>query len=354
MTLSTADIEQFLGADAQSILEHSCQIIPLSRIKRPSISSFEEVFLSSDRNNRVISNLYSLLSHGRLSNTGYTSILPVDQGIEHSASTSFSPNPDYFDPENIIQLAIEGNCNAVASTLGVLSLTSRKYAHKIPFIVKINHNELLTAPNTFEQIFFAQVEQAYNMGAKGIGATIYFGSQNSSQQIEKVAAAFARAHELGLFTVLWCYLRNSHFKVDGVDFHDSADLTSQANHLGATIGADIIKQKLPTRNGGYTAVNKTLKSYGKYSDKLTSDHPVDLVRYQVAHNYMGKIGLINSGGVSGTNDLADVIKMAVLNKRGGGCGLISGRKVFQKPRKEGIKLLHAIQNVYLNKDITLA
>ena len=358
MSLSIDEISKHLGKNADSILNHTCQTIKKDSIYQTNENYIDEVMASTDRSNAVLRNLQSMYSSGRLANTGYLSILPVDQGIEHSGGASFAPNPDYFDPENIVKLAIEGGCNAVASTLGVLGLVSRKYAHKIPFVVKINHNELLTQPNTFDQIMFSSVEQAADMGAVGIGATIYFGSEESSRQIQEVREAFARAHQLGLFTILWCYLRNSDFKVDGKDYHAATDLTSQANHLGVTIEADIIKQKLPTNNGGYTAVNDKQGSFGKihpkvYSD-LTTEHPVDLVRYQVANCYMGRIGLINSGGASGQNDLSEAVTTAVLNKRGGGMGLISGRKAFQKPLNLGIELLNAIQDVYLNKDVTIA
>ncbi|MBU1940788.1 MAG: class I fructose-bisphosphate aldolase, partial [Candidatus Thermoplasmatota archaeon] len=303
-------------------------------------------------------NLKSIFYHGRLSGTGYVSILPVDQGIEHSAAASFAPNPLYFDPENIVKLAIDGGCNAVASTLGVLGAVSRRYAHRIPFIVKINHNELLSYPNTFDQIMFADVDQAWDMGAAAIGCTIYFGSPESNRQILEVSQAFKYAHELGLVTILWCYLRNPAFKVDGIDYHSSADLTGQANHLGVTIKADIIKQKLPTVNGGYVALNKGGVKFGKYSDRiyndLTTDHPIDLTRYQIANCYMGRSGLINSGGASGKNDFAQAVRTAVINKRAGGMGLISGRKAFQKSFDDGIHLLHNIQDVYLCKDVTIA
>ncbi|MBU0497459.1 MAG: class I fructose-bisphosphate aldolase, partial [Candidatus Thermoplasmatota archaeon] len=303
-------------------------------------------------------NLKSIFYHGRLSGTGYVSILPVDQGIEHSAAASFAPNPLYFDPENIVKLAIDGGCNAVASTLGVLGAVSRRYAHRIPFIVKINHNELLSYPNTFDQIMFADVDQAWDMGAAAIGCTIYFGSPESNRQILEVSQSFKYAHELGLVTILWCYLRNPAFKVDGIDYHSSADLTGQANHLGVTIKADIIKQKLPTVNGGYVALNKGGVKFGKYSDRiyndLTTDHPIDLTRYQIANCYMGRSGLINSGGASGKNDFAQAVRTAVINKRAGGMGLISGRKAFQKSFDDGIHLLHNIQDVYLCKDVTIA
>ena len=358
MALELNEIEKYLGDDAKDIVTHTCKTVPKEKIQLVTKGYVDDIFISSDRNNNVLRNLQALYSQGRLGNTGYLSILPVDQGIEHTGGASFAPNPDYFDPENIVKLAIEGGCNAVASTLGVLGLVSRKYAHKIPFVVKLNHNELLTQPNTFDQITFASVEQAYDMGAIGVGATIYFGSDESGRQIQEVREAFQAAHEMGMFTILWCYLRNSNFKVDGVDYHTSADLTGQANHLGVTIEADIIKQKLPENNGGFKAVSDKHGSYGKTHEKmyseLSSDHPVDLVRYQVANNYMGKIGLINSGGASGKNDMADAVRTAVLNKRGGGMGLISGRKAFQKPLKDGIALLNAIQDVYLNKEVTVA
>jgi class I fructose-bisphosphate aldolase len=348
-----ADVKNLLGNDAKMLLEHKCATIAKEDLHLPGPDFIDRVFVNSDRSPNVLRNLQLLFNTGRMAGTGYISILPVDQGIEHSAGASFAPNPRCFDPEGIIELAIEGGCNAVASTLGVLGIMSRKYAHKIPFIVKINHNELLSYPNTFDQRMFASVEQAYNMGAVGIGATIYFGSEESRRQIEEVSIAFERAHELGLFTVLWCYLRNNGFKKDGVDYHTSADMTGQANHLGVTIEADIIKQKQPTNNGGFTAVNFSKTSPIVY-DKLTTDNPIDLTRYQLANCYMGRIGLINSGGASGENDLEQAVKTAVINKRAGGMGLISGRKAFQKPLKEGVKILNAIQDVYLDKDITIA
>lgn len=349
-----SNVIDLLGKDAKFLLDHKCNTFPKESLTLPSPDFVDRIFINSNRKNRTLVNLNWLYNHGRLRGTGYTSILPVDQGIEHSAGASFAPNPAYFDPENIVKLAIEGGCNGVASTLGVLALTSRKYAHKIPFIVKINHNELMTYPNKFDQIMFASVEQAHDMGAAGIGATIYFGSPESTRQIVEVSAAFKRAHELGLFTILWCYTRSTGFKTAEKDYHVSADLTGQANHLGVTIEADIIKQKLPECNGGYNA----LKGYGKTHklvyEKLTTDHPIDLCRYQVANCYMGKIGLINSGGASGDNDFAEAAKTAVINKRAGGAGLISGRKAFQRPMADGIKLLNTIQDVYLNKDITIA
>jgi class I fructose-bisphosphate aldolase len=356
--LTTGKIEELLGSESDSILSHKCTGIPKEKVHITGSDYIDNIFVQTDRNNQVLRSMQNIFQSGRLGGTGYVSILPVDQGIEHSGGASFAPNPDYFDPENIVKLAIEGGTNAVASTLGVLGAVSRKYAHRIPFIVKINHNELLTYPNKFDQILFAQVQQAWNMGAVGIGATIYFGSDESSRQIQEVSEAFSYAHELGLATILWCYLRNNNFKIDGKDYHTSADLTGQANHLGVTIEADIIKQKLPELNGGFKAINEKKGSYGKFHEKmyteLSSDHPVDLVRYQVANNYMGRIGLINSGGASGKNDFAEAVKTAVLNKRGAGMGLISGRKAFQKPLKEGVELLNAIQDVYLNKDITIA
>ena len=347
-------IYELLGKEqADNLLTHKCTTIGKERLKIPSPDFIDQVFIDSDRSPNVLRNLQSVFIHGRLKDTGYLSMLPVDQGIEHSGGASFAPNPDYFDPENIVKLAIEAGCNAVASTLGVLGAVSRKYAHKIPFIVKFNHNELLTYPNTYDQIFFAQIEQAFDLGAVGAGATIYYGSKESNRQITEVSEAFKMAHELGMFTVLWCYLRNDAFKKDGVDYHVSADLTGQANHLGATIEADIIKQKLPENNGGFKALNFG-KTHEKVYTELTSDHPIDLVRYQVANNYMGRVGLINSGGASGKNDLADAVQTAIINKRGGGMGLITGRKTFQKPLKEGVEIFHAIQDVYLDKEITIA
>ena len=350
-------IINYLGSEADNLLNHTCTTIPKELLSLPSPNVIDDVYAKSDRNNQTLRNLQWLLNTGRLAGTGYTSILPVDQGIEHSAGASFAKNPVYFDPENIIKLAIEGGCNGVASTLGVLGLVSRKYAHKIPFIVKINHNELLTYPNKFDQIPFSSVRQAWNMGAAAVGATIYFGSDESTRQIQEVSEAFEEAHELGMFTILWCYLRNPKFKIDGVDYHTAADLTGQANHLGVTIQADIVKQKLPEVNGGFKLLNQE-SSYGKFDEriytKLSSDHPIDLTRYQVANGYMGKIGLINSGGASGQNDFAEAVKTAVINKRAGGMGLISGRKAFQRPMNEGVELLHAIQDVYLSQEITIA
>jgi class I fructose-bisphosphate aldolase len=347
-------IVELLGADAESLLTHQCKTIDASSLHTPSPNHIDEVWAGSNRNIKTLRSIQTLLGHGRLANTGYVSILPVDQGIEHSAGASFAPNPIYFDPENIVKLAIEGGCNAVASTYGVLGSVARKYAHKIPFIVKINHNEFISYPNRFDQIMFGSIRDAWNMGATAVGATIYFGSEESHHQIIETAKAFEYAHELGMATVLWCYIRNNAFKKDGVDYHTSADLTAQANHLGVTIQADIIKQKLPTNNGGYNAINfgKTHKDvYGK----LTTDHPIDLARYQVANCYMGRSGLINSGGESkGASDLSEAVTTAVINKRAGGMGLISGRKAFQKPMTDGITLLNSIQDVYLDKEITLA
>ena len=350
-------IQELLGGKTENLLGFNSPKISKDMLHLPSPTYIDDVFMQSDRNNRVISNLQWLLSTGRLAGTGYVSILPVDQGIEHSAGASFAKNPQYFDPENIVKLAIEGGCNGVASTFGVLGMVARKYAHKIPFIVKINHNELITYPNKFDQIMFGTVEQAYDMGAAAVGATIYFGSDESGRQIVEVSEAFQLAHELGMATILWCYMRNNSFKKDK-DYHVSSDLTGQANHLGVTIQADIIKQKLPENNGGYIAMNKEGVSYGKYSDlmysKLSSDHPIDLTRYQIANTYMGRIGLINSGGASGAHDLADAVETAVINKRAGGMGLISGRKAFQRPMADGVQLLNAIQDVYLCNDVTIA
>lgn len=346
-------IAEILGEEAQYLLEHECRTISKDNLHLPGPDFVDRIFGMSDRGNAVLRNLQTVFNHGRLAGTGYLSILPVDQGIEHSAGASFAPNPIYFDPENIVRLAIEGGCNAVASTLGVLGAVSRKYAHKVPFILKINHNELLSYPNTYDQRLFASVQQAFDMGAVGVGATVYFGSQESRRQIEEVSWAFGQAHELGMFTVLWCYLRNAAFKKNGVDYHTSADLTGQANHLGVTIEADIVKQKQPTTNKGYIAL-KFGKTHPFVYERLTSDHPIDLTRYQVANCYMGRIGLINSGGPSGKSDLQQVVKTAVINKRAGGMGLISGRKTFQKPIKEGIEIFNAIQDVYLAEEITVA
>ena len=350
MEKRTADI---LGSEANELLAHQCRTVSKELLHLPGPTFVDDVVTASDRPNAVLRNLQMLFSHGRLAWTGYVSILPVDQGIEHSAGASFAPNPLYFDPGNIVKLAIEGQCNAVASTLGVLGAVSRKYAHKIPFIVKINHNELLSYPNTYDQRLFASVEQAFDMGAVAVGATVYYGSEESRRQIEEISEAFERAHELGLFTVLWAYLRNSAFKKDGVDYHTATDLTGQANHLAATIEADIVKQKQPTTNGGFKALNLG-KTHPDVYEKLTSDHPIDLTRYQVVNCYMGRVPLINSGGASGGNDLQQAVRTAVINKRAGGTGLITGRKAFQKPMKEGIKLLGAVQDVYLDKGITVA
>ena len=353
-----ANILELLGQDAASLLEHTCTGIPKTQLALPGPDVIERVWVDSDRKVGVLRNLRSMVEHGRLAGTGYLSILPVDQGVEHSAGASFAKNPAYFDPKNIVELAIEGGCNAVASTLGVLGMVARRYAHRIPFIVKLNHNELLTYPNKFDQVMFGSVQQASEMGAAAVGATIYFGSDQGDRQLVEVSQAFEMAHELGLATVLWCYLRNGAFKVEGKDYHESTDLSSQANHLGATIQADILKQKLPTLNGGYKALRMGDSGYGKIDERmyteLATDHPVDLVRYQVANGFMGRVGLINSGGASGKNDLADAVRTAVINKRGGGMGLISGRKAFQKPMAEGVKLLNAIQDVYLDRAITIA
>ncbi len=356
MALSVKDIKKLLGDEAHNLLTHKCSTIPKEKLHLPGPKTVAQMFAQSDRSGKVQQNLKELYAHGRLKNTGYLSILPVDQGIEHSAGASFAKNPDYFDPENIVKLAMDGGCNAVASTFGVLGMVAKKYAAKIPFIVKINHNELLTFPNKFDQIMFGTVEEAHRMGARGVGATIYFGSPESGRQIVEVGKAFAKAHELGMFTVLWCYLRNKEFKKDK-DYHVSADLSGQANHLGVTLEADIIKQKLPETNGGFKAMSPEGK-YGKFDEKmytdLITDHPIDLTRWQVANCYMGRIGLINSGGASGKNDLAQAVRTAVINKRAGGTGLISGRKAFQKPMDQGIELLNAIQDVYLCKDVTIA
>ena len=348
------DIQSLLGEEADDLLTHEAKGIPKDDLTVPGPDFIDRSFAATDRSPQVLRNLQALLDHGRLGGTGYVSILPVDQGIEHSAAASFAPNPKYFDPKNIVELAIEGGCNAVASTFGVLGMVSRRYAHRIPFIVKLNHNELLTLPNKFDQVMFGNVEEAYDLGAAGVGATIYFGSDEATRQLQEVSEAFSQAHQLGMFTVLWCYLRNSGFKKDGVDYALAADLTGQANHLGVTIEADIIKQKLPENNGGYDALK-----FGKTSklvyDELTSDHPIDLCRWQVANCYMGRIGLINSGGESkGQSDMAEAVRTAVVNKRAGGIGLISGRKAFQRPTNEGIELLNAIQDVYLDESITLA
>lgn len=347
-------IIDLLGKEAEFYLNHTCKTIDKQSIHIPGPDMIERVWIDSDRNLPTLNSMQALYGHGRLANTGYVSILPVDQGIEHSAGASFAPNPIYFDPENIVKLAIEGGCNAVASTFGVLGAVARKYAHKIPFVVKLNHNELLSYPNSYDQIMFGTVKEAWNMGAVAVGATIYFGSEHSRRQIVEVAQAFEYAHELGMATILWCYLRNNDFKAGGVDYHAAADLTGQADHLGVTIKADIVKQKLPTNNGGFQAIH-----FGKTDDRvyteLSSPHPIDLCRYQVANGYMGRVGLINSGGEShGASDLKDAVVTAVINKRAGGMGLISGRKAFQKPMNEGVELLHAIQDVYLDSSITIA
>jgi class I fructose-bisphosphate aldolase len=347
-------ITQLLGDKADSLLNFKNPKIPKERLHLPGPDVVDRLYAVSDRNNRVLCNLQRIVTHGRLGGTGYLSILPVDQGIEHSAGASFAKNPDYFDAENIVRLAIEGGCNAVASTYGVLGAVARKYAHKIPFLVKINHNELMTYPNKFDQIMFGTVKEAWNLGAVAVGATIYFGSDEADRQLQEVSVAFAQAHELGMATVLWCYLRNAGFKKDGVDYSVAADLTGQANHLGVTIEADIIKQKLPTTNGGYTALNFGKTAEAVYT-KLSSDHPIDLCRYQVLNCYAGRVGLINSGGESiGAGDLAAAVRTAVINKRAGGTGLISGRKAFQRPMRDGVHLLNAIQNVYLNDTVTIA
>jgi class I fructose-bisphosphate aldolase len=356
-SVTGSKVETYLGAKGDYLLGFKSPKIPKERLHLPSPDFIDRIWTISDRNVRVLANLQRLFRHGRLDGTGYLSILPVDQGIEHSAGASFAKNPDYFDGENIVKLAVEGGCNAVASTLGVLGSVARKYAHKIPFIVKLNHNELLTFPNKFDQIFFGTVREAWDMGAAAVGATIYFGSDQADRQIVEVSRAFAEAHELGMATVLWCYLRNSAFKKDK-DYHLSADLTGQANHLGVTIQADIIKQKLPENNGGYQALNIGDSSYGKFDKRiytdLASDHPIDLCRYQVANCFMGRSGLINSGGASGANDFEEAVTTAVINKRAGGTGLISGRKAFQRPMKEGVQLLNTIQDVYLSPEVTVA
>jgi len=352
--MASSKIQQLLGDKAEYYLDHTSKTFDKSLLHIPSANAIDEVWSASNRTPQTLRSINALLNHGRLSGTGYVSILPVDQGIEHSAGASFAPNPIYFDPENIVKLAVEGGCNAVASTYGVLGAVARKYAHKIPFIVKVNHNEFISYPNRFDQIMFGTIRDAWNMGAVAVGATIYFGSDESARQIVEIAKAFEYAHELGMATVLWCYLRNSAFKKDGVDYHTAADLTAQANHLGVTIQADIIKQKLPTNNGGYTAMNFG-KTHKKVYDELTTDHPIDLCRYQVANCYMGRVGLINSGGESkGASDMAEAVMTAVVNKRAGGMGLISGRKAFQKPINEGVELLNTIQDVYLDNSITIA
>jgi len=351
--MNTDTVRELLGDEADSLLNHVCKTIPKEMLHLPGPGFVDRIFSISDRSQYVVKSLKAIFDHGRLGGTGYLSILPVDQGVEHSAGASFAPNPIYFDPENIVKLAIEAGCNAVASTLGVLGSVSRKYADKIPFLLKLNHNELLSYPNTHDQILFAGVKQAKDMGALAVGATIYFGSPESNRQIVEVSKAFRKAHEMGMATFLWCYLRNPAFKTEEADYHTAADLTGQANHLGVTIEADIIKQKLPTTNGGYTALN-----FGKTDERvyteLTSSHPIDLCRYQVLNCYAGRIGLINSGGASGKNDLAEAVRTAVINKRAGGTGLISGRKTFQRPVEGGIEIFNAIQDVYINEEITVA
>ncbi len=349
------DITKLLGEDAEALLAYEASAIPSDRLTLPGPDFIERTLMTSNRSPQVLRNLSALYNHGRLGGTGYVSILPVDQGIEHTGAASFAPNIDYFDPLKIVDLAIEGGCNAVATTFGVLGMASRTHAHRIPFIVKLNHNELLTYPNTFDQIMFGSVQEAYDLGAAGVGATIYFGSEQSDRQIQEVSAAFEEAHQLGMFTVLWCYLRNNDFKADGVDYHAAADVTGQANHIGVTIGADIIKQKLPENNGGFNHIKGLGKTHELVYDELTTDHPIDLCRWQVVNCYMGRIGLINSGGASaGLTDLADAVRTAVVNKRAGGTGLISGRKAFQRPMAEGVELLNAIQDVYLDDTITVA
>jgi class I fructose-bisphosphate aldolase len=348
-----AGIQEILADQAEYLLGHTCTTIPKEQLHLPGPDFIDRVVSKTDRSPTVLRNLQTMYDHGRLTGTGYLSILPVDQGIEHSAGASFAPNPIYFDPANICELALEGGCNAVASTLGVLGSVARSYAHKIPFILKFNHNELLTTPNTFDQTPFASINQAFEMGCVGVGATVYWGSDESNRQLREIAVAFEQAHALGMFTVLWCYLRSPAFKVDGVDYHASSDLTGQANHLGVTLEADIIKQKLPENNGGYPAIQAG-KTHDKVYSELTTDHPIDLTRYQVANCYMGRMGMINSGGASGTNDMQDATATAVVNKRAGGCGLISGRKAFQKPMEEGIAILNTIQDVYLCDDVDIA
>jgi class I fructose-bisphosphate aldolase len=346
-------VTELLGNEAEDLLSHQCKTIPKEGLHQPGPDFIDRIMAASDRSVRVLRNLQSMFNCGRLAGTGYLSLLPVDQGVEHTAGASFAPNPIYFDPENIVKLAVEAGCNGVASTLGVLGAVARKYAHKIPFILKINHNELLTYPNKYDQILFANIDQAFDMGAVAVGATIYYGSEESSRQIQEISDAFAHAHQLGMVTILWAYLRNSDFKTQEKDYHVASDLTGQANYLAATIEADIVKQKQAENNGGFKAI-KFGKTHEKMYSELITDHPIDLVRYQVANCYMGRIGLINSGGGSGKNDMAQAVRTAVINKRAGGMGLISGRKTFQKPMKEGIEMFHAIQDVYLDKDITVA
>lgn len=358
MSLTITAIADLLGNKATQLLDHTSNTIPQSRLHLPGADFVDRIYAQSDRSPRVLRSLQALFEHGRLGGTGYLSILPVDQGIEHSAGASFAKNPDYFDPAKIVELAVEGGCNAVASTFGALRIVARQYAHKIPFLVKINHNELVTYPNKFDQIMFGTIQQAYDMGAVAVGATVYFGSAESTRQIIEVSEAFAFAHELGMATVLWCYMRNPEFKVGGVNYETAADLTGQANHIGATIGADILKQKLPTVNGGFKALNAGDSSYGKLDERiyseLTSDHVIDLARYQVANGFMGRVGLISSGGASGSNDFADAVETAVINKRAGGTGLISGRKAFQRPMSDGVSILNHIQDVYLCPEVTIA
>jgi len=356
--LSVGELLKHLGKRGPSLLEHTCKRVPASDLVLPGPDFVDRVWSLSDRSPAVLRSMQQMFDHGRLGGTGYLSILPVDQGVEHSAAASFAPNPKYFDSEQIVRLAIAGGCNAVASTWGVLASVARKYAHKIPFIVKLNHNELLSSPNVHDQVMFAKVDDAWNLGAVGVGATIYFGSPESRRQLQEVSEAFSRAHELGLFTVLWCYVRNRDFKIDGVNHETSADLTGQADHLGATLAADFLKQKQPVQNGGYRALNAGDRKFGKFDariyDELSSIHPIDLTRYQVLNGYAGRCGLINSGGASGDNDFQEVMLTAVINKRAGGMGLITGRKAFQRPMEEGVKLLHAIQDVYLNEGVTVA
>jgi fructose-bisphosphate aldolase, class I len=352
--MASKKIADLLGDQAAYLLDHQCKTIDKASLHLPNKHHVDAIWSKSNRSNQTLRSLQNILSHGRLANTGYVSILPVDQGIEHSAGASFAPNPIYFDPDNIVQLAVEGGCNCVCSTFGVLGVVARKWAHRIPFMVKINHNEFLSYPNKFDQVMFGQIRDAWNMGAVSVGATVYWGSAESARQLQEVSTAFAMAHELGMTTVLWCYTRNNGFKVDGVDYHTSADLTGQANHLGVTLQADIIKQKLPTNNGGYNAT-KHGKTHKKVYEELSTDHPIDLCRYQVANCYMGRVGLINSGGESkGASDLSEAVSTAVINKRAGGMGLISGRKAFQKPMKEGIDLLQTIQDVYIDESVTIA
>ncbi|HUF08188.1 MAG TPA: class I fructose-bisphosphate aldolase [Rhodothermales bacterium] len=356
--LTLTSVADILGDEASYLLEHTCNTVSKDQLYLPGPDFIDRVLMDTDRTPAVLRSLASLLNHGRLAGTGYVSILPVDQGIEHSAGASFAPNPIYFDPSKIVELAIEGGCNGVASTFGVLGSVARRYAHKIPFVLKINHNELLSYPNVYDQVLFGQVDNAFDMGCVAVGATIYFGSAESTRQLQEISEVFSHAHELGMHTILWCYVRNSAFKVEGVNHEGSADLTGQANHLGATIQADIVKQKQPESNGGYSALNKNGKSFGKYSERmytdLATDHPIDLTRYQVMNSYMGRVGLINSGGASGSNDLQQAVRTAVINKRAGGMGLISGRKAFQRPMSDGVEILNAIQDVYLDEAITVA